>query len=231
MTTMTTMTGSPKQGLFSSLTLGRASRTPQPGETPTPTHPLLASSHSSLNLVADNTDAGPSQPITTRQSSWSAKTGAGEALSSLPYKPRQRYGGGLGSTGSVSSLPSSTPSNVPSNAMPTIKPATPTGMPAPPTTSTSFALPASASDALAAIEQSVFSSSSAAGASSATARLQLQSLKAAAQLIGLGNGSMGMSMIDAIFEKSQATRSKTTDRDDWSELLSVLMGGKVVSFP
>jgi hypothetical protein len=60
----------------------------------------------------------------------------------------------------------------------------------------------------------------------ATTRLQVQSLKAAAQRIGLGNGSMGMSMIDAIHEKGQVGRGKLGE-GDWGDVLRVLTGGKV----
>lgn len=58
----------------------------------------------------------------------------------------------------------------------------------------------------------------------ATSRLQLQSLKAAAQRIGLGNGSQGMAMIDAIFDKGARVR---TEAGDWADLLKVLTSGKV----
>jgi len=64
------------------------------------------------------------------------------------------------------------------------------------------------------------------GSSSATSRLQLQSLKAAAQKLGLGNGSMGMSMIDTIYEKGQAGRGKA-DSSEWAEVLKLIAGGKV----
>lgn len=56
----------------------------------------------------------------------------------------------------------------------------------------------------------------------ATARLQLQSLKAAAQRLGLGNGSQGMAMIDAVFDKGARGAG-----GDWAELLRVLGCGKV----
>jgi hypothetical protein len=59
-------------------------------------------------------------------------------------------------------------------------------------------------------------------------KLQLQSLKAGAQKIGLGNGSMGMSILDTIFEKSQAGRAKA-DGTDWAEVLKLLSCGKVSS--
>ena len=38
---------------------------------------------------------------------------------------------------------------------------------------------------------------------------------------------MGMSMIDAIFEKGQETKGKGVDTGDWSEVLKVLSAGKV----
>ena len=68
-------------------------------------------------------------------------------------------------------------------------------------------------------------SSSSPTTATATSRLQLQSLKAAAQRIGLGNGSMGMSILDAIFEKSQAGRAK--DGNEWADVLKLLSSGKV----
>lgn len=113
-------------------------------------------------------------------------------------------------------------------------PITPTTVSAPPTTSTStsttFALPPSHSDPPIQANESAASttaSSPQAGSSSLTSRLQVQSLKAAAQGIGLGNGSMGMSMIDAIFDKGQLGRAKAGEGGDWGELLRTLMGGKV----
>lgn len=220
-------TDPPKQGLFSSLTLGRESRTPKPSAE-TLTHPLLGRSTSSLNLNDDNAEAGPSQPTNRRQTSWSTKTGPTEALNNLPYRPRQRHGGGVGSTGNASSVIAPSPNLLPATV--SISSSTPTSMPTPPTTFTStsatFALPLSASDSLAIPEAATTNLSASPGSTSATSRLQLQSLKAAAQRIGLGNGSMGMSMIDAIFDKSQVSRVNGNG-GEWGDLLKVLMFGKV----
>ena len=36
-----------------------------------------------------------------------------------------------------------------------------------------------------------------------------------------------MSMIDAIFDKSQVSRGKAGDGGDWGDVLRVLVGGKV----
>ena len=215
-----------KQGLFSSLSLGRASRSPKP-PSETLTHPLLGASSSSLNLAADNAEAGPSSPVNGRHSSWSPKIAASEALSKLPYKARQRHAGGAGSTSSSNSFMVPAPSSTTMTA-PTVSPTT-TGFPLPPTTSrstsTSFALPPSMSDASTPPPLGMPSHPN--GSSSATTRLQLQSLKAAAQRIGLANGTMGMSMIDAIFEKSQGSKTQVGDGAEWTDVLRVLTGGKV----
>lgn len=61
-------------------------------------------------------------------------------------------------------------------------------------------------------------------ADTAAGKLQLQSLKAAAQRIGLTNGSMGMGMIEAIYDKGTRAR----DAGDWAELLKVLTSSKAV---
>ncbi|BEI81409.1 hypothetical protein CcaverHIS002_0205690 [Cutaneotrichosporon cavernicola] len=58
----------------------------------------------------------------------------------------------------------------------------------------------------------------------AAGRLQLQSLKAAAQRIGLSNGSMGMGMVDSIFEKGSRARAD----GDWADLLKALTTGKAI---
>jgi hypothetical protein len=66
------------------------------------------------------------------------------------------------------------------------------------------------------------------GSSGLTSRLQLQSLKAAAQTLGLANGSMGMSMVDGVFEKGQTGRKVAEGGGgDWGDLLRVLMCGQV----
>nr|XP_018259602.1 uncharacterized protein I303_07670 [Kwoniella dejecticola CBS 10117]OBR81760.1 hypothetical protein I303_07670 [Kwoniella dejecticola CBS 10117] len=232
------MSDQPKPSLFSSLSLGRASRSRPSNETLT--HPLLGASTSSLNLPsAESASSDSSAPHLTHRSSgsWSSKGGPAE-LTNLPYKPRQRHGGGIGSTGSATSIfgPSGTasPTLQPSNPVVSTSPVTPTTIvSAPPTTSTStsttFALPPSTSETSVQIDSSASSAApNLAGSSSLTSRLQIQSLKAAAQRIGLGNGSMGMSMIDAIFDKGQLGRAKAGEGGDWGELLRILMGGKAV---
>ncbi|TXT11100.1 hypothetical protein VHUM_01851 [Vanrija humicola] len=87
----------------------------------------------------------------------------------------------------------------------------PPASPAPATTLTTFAMPST--------------SESEAASSAATSRLQHTSLKAAAQNIGLGNGTMGMGMIDAIFEKGARARAEGSD---WADLLKVLTSGKAI---
>lgn len=228
-----------KPGLFSSISIGRASKNKHTGEALA--HPLLAATSSSTSLPTSDS----SQPDTTSQppplrhkssGSWSKNTG--DAVN-LPYKPRQRHGGGMGSISSAGSIFGSagapspnlqlTPTGGSSGA-----PIAPAPVLAPPTTSTStsttFALPPSHSDPPVQAKESAASttaSSPHASSSSLTSRLQVQSLKAAAQGIGLGNGSMGMSMIDAIFDKGQLGRAKAGEGGDWGELLRTLMGGKV----
>lgn len=67
-----------------------------------------------------------------------------------------------------------------------------------------------------------------------TARLQLQSLKAAGQRIGLTNASMGMQMLDTLFEKSQVYRTKLPDSraessgvgGDWADIIKTLTKGQ-----
>lgn len=61
----------------------------------------------------------------------------------------------------------------------------------------------------------------------AAGRLQLQNLKAAAQRIGLNNGSMGMDMVDSVFEKGARPRAD----GDWADLLKALTTGKASSSP
>ena len=226
------------KGLFSSLTLGRASKSSKPAETLT--HPLLGASTSSLNLTEPNTDSGPSHPSLNthgRQSSASrVVSGTGDTFN-VPYKPRQRVHG-HGSTNSISSVqsltsptihPTSTSTSILTPPVVSTSPVTPTGISAPPITATStsntFALPPSATDTTL-VDNGTLSTNAIGSSSSATSRLQLQSLKAAAQKMGLGNGTMGMSMIDTIFEKSQAGRGKA-DNGEWAELLKLISGGKV----
>ncbi|WWC92284.1 uncharacterized protein L201_007238 [Kwoniella dendrophila CBS 6074] len=238
------MSDQPKSSLFSSLSLGRASRSPKPPVSPneTLTHPLLGASTSSLNLpTADLATTDGSAPSLTHKTSgsWSSKSGQSE-LPNLPYKPRQRHGGGIGSAGSANSIfgaaNTSSPTLQPSTSSISTSPVTPTTLvSAPPTTSTStsttFALPPSTSETPAQLDHLTASiTSSNPGSSSLTSRLQIQSLKAAAQRIGLGNGSMGMSMIDAIFDKGQLGRAKAGEGGDWGDLLRILMGGKAVLF-
>ncbi|WVQ95627.1 hypothetical protein IAU59_002725 [Kwoniella sp. CBS 9459] len=272
----------PKQGLFSSLTMGRASRSSKPPvntntntSNETLTHPLLAASTSSLNIptIDTTTASSPSDHATNAQSgaspghkptgstsSRNGTTSTGPAeLANLPYRPRQRHGGGIGSAGSAASIfgaPSSaiattstaSPTLAPTSSSVSTSPVTPTIIASgPPTTSTStsatFALPPSTAESSVQADYppqsiTVNASTSALGiaqayaqtstSASLTSRLQLQSLKAAAQKIGLGNGSMGMSMIDAIFEKGQQGRAKAGEGGEWGDLLRILMGGKAI---
>ncbi|EIW69899.1 hypothetical protein TREMEDRAFT_73653 [Tremella mesenterica DSM 1558] len=210
----------PKQSIFSTLSL-RARKAPSE----TLTHPLLAASSSQLNLTvpADTSEAGPSHhhlppPSHSRESSF--HKGVGQ-VGGLPYKPRQKHAGHP-STGSYDSVfgINTSPSTGPS--IPTVSvPMSPSSVAAAPTTSTStsttFALPPSAAEDLTA---------STGSSGTATTRLQLQSLKAAAQRIGLGNGSMGIAMIDTIFEKGGTGRQKAGEGGDWGDVLRILNDGK-----
>ncbi|RXK41692.1 hypothetical protein M231_00927 [Tremella mesenterica] len=210
----------PKQSIFSTLSL-RARKAPSE----TLTHPLLAASSSQLNLTvpADTSEAGPSHhhlppPSHSRESSF--HKGVGQ-VGGLPYKPRQKHAGHP-STGSYDSVfgINTSPSTGPS--IPAVSvPMSPSSVAAAPTTSTStsttFALPPSAAEDLTA---------STGSSGTATTRLQLQSLKAAAQRIGLGNGSMGMAMIDTIFEKGGTGRQKAGEGGDWGDVLRILNDGK-----
>lgn len=157
-------------------------------------HPLLGASTSSLASEPDDM---------LGLSSGTAGTSPA-ASGALPYKPRQRA-----TAGGARTVTDPTPTAT----SPSLS-ATGTGIAAAPTTSlatsTTFALtPTAETGALDA---------------TATSRLQLQSLKAVAQRIGLGNASMGIGMIDSIFDKGARAR---TEGGDWGELLKVLTTGKV----
>ncbi|ORX41021.1 hypothetical protein BD324DRAFT_654638 [Kockovaella imperatae] len=230
---------SPKHGLLSTLTLGRSSRSSKP-VSETLTHPLLGASTSSLNLVSDGVAEPSGSTSHTRQSS-GGRSGQVD-VTSLPYKPRHKPGQGPSATGvgadqsgsiptslSATGGPSTSP-NVSTLTVPT-SPVTPTSVSARPTTSTftstTFALPPSAVDS----NDSQDLVASIGSSSTATSRLQLQSLKAAVQRIGLGNGSMGMSMIDTIFERSlggASTKGKSVDNGEWAEIVKILMTGKAI---
>jgi hypothetical protein len=54
-------------------------------------------------------------------------------------------------------------------------------------------------------------------------------MKASAQKLGLGNGSLGMGMVDTVFDKVVVGRR--TAEGEWGELLKVLSGGKVRIIP
>ena len=147
----------PKQSLFSSLTLGRISRSSK-ASSETLTHPLLGASTSSVNLGGDavNAEAGPSSLPGGGQAkpAGSRSVSAGGIATSLPYKPRTR--GLHGSTSSITNVIGSgninmgSPGLAPAAVTPA-SPVTPTGVAAPSTTSMStsatFALPASLMDA------------------------------------------------------------------------------------
>ena len=217
----------PKQGLFSSISIGRSPRlSKQSSETLT--HPLLGASTSSLNL-SDSATAGSSYDAGTQMSPSHARqvsgsrnaSGSGDVLN-VPYKPRQR--GAYGASGSISSITVVTGGGGFGQNVGVSPPVTPTGVSAAPTTSTStsatFSLPVSASDRATQIDTTSHLGTS----STATVRLQVQSLKAAAQRLGLSNGSIGMSMIDFVYDKGLAGKSKMSE--DWADVFKALTNGK-----
>lgn len=232
----TKMSEDKQKGLFSSLSLGRAARIPrQPSETLT--HPLLGASSSSTHLPAGGEASGdkatPSIAAHVRTDSYNKAE-----LHGLPYKPRQRHSArdSAGSMNSMLGASAAGPSSVSPNLAPIstgplgTSPTTPnTGIAAPPTistsTSTTFALPPSASDPQVATETQ--HATAGPSSSSATIRLQQQSMKATAQRIGLGNGTMGMAMIDSVFEKCQLGKGKMAEGGDWADVIKILTAGKV----
>lgn len=213
----------PKPGLFSGLSLRRPSASPAPrASLETIAHPLLGASTTSL------VDPHARDSDTESTSGRSPEAG-------LPYKPRQRVASaanssaasagvspsanppanaGNGGNGNGTTAPAPAGSRAPSgSAAPTGTRTTPESPgtqapPAPPTITTTTTFAPSPDDG---------------AGPGAAGRLQLQSLKAAAQRIGLNNGSMGMGMVDAIFEKGARARAD----GDWADLLKVLTSGKV----
>ncbi|WVO17428.1 hypothetical protein L204_105120 [Cryptococcus depauperatus] len=231
-----------KQGIFSSLSPRKTSKVTKPGGEMA--HPLLAASNSSLNLLtvehvlqAESTNPAPH---TSQKASGSWSKGGSDLMAGLPYKPRQRHGSGMGSVSSpnsfLGSMGVSPPELRPTQSTESLASfvATSNNVSAPimsTSTSATFALPSTHADATVQANESAVpstSKSSLSGPSVLTSRLQLQSLKATAQGINLGNGSMGMSMIDAIFEKGQLGRTKAGEGGDWGDVLRILMGGKTV---
>ena len=229
---------SEQKGLFSSLSLGRAARTSrQPSETLT--HPLLGASLSYTQLPAGGETTGDKASPSGPNAHVRTESYTKAEISGLPYKPRQRHSA-RDSAGSMNSMLGATPAG-PSSVSPNLAPITthagpgtsPTtpiaGVAAPPTistsTSTTFALPPSASDPQVAIETQ--HATAGPSSSSATTRLQQQSMKAAAQRIGLGNGTMGMAMIDSVFEKCQLGKGKMAEGGDWADVIKILTAGKV----
>ena len=226
-----------QKGLFSSLSLGRATRAPrQPSETLT--HPLLGASSSSTHLPAGGEASGDKASPSLAAAHVRSDSYNKAELYGLPYKPRQRHSA-RDSVGSVNSMlggASAGPSSVSPNLAPistgatgTSPTALNTGIAAPPTistsTSTTFALPASASHPQVATETQ--HATAGPSSSSATIRLQQQSMKAAAQRIGLGNGTMGMAIVDSVFEKCQLGKGKMAEGGDWADVIKILTAGKV----
>jgi hypothetical protein len=197
--------------MFNSLSLGR-NRNNGNNAAPTPTsrstsetlsaHPLLGSSSPSLesSLHASGPDDLSKSPGTT----------------TLPYKPRQRHGGGAGSHSNASSfMPSSITNPINSSqSAPTLNVLSANKTPQPSAVTT--ASPAFASSNPGPPGQA---------GGSVTSRLQLQSLKAAGQRMGLGNGSAGIQMLETLFDKGQVSRSGSGG--DWGEIIKVLTAGKV----
>ncbi|KAL7422907.1 hypothetical protein Q5752_002204 [Cryptotrichosporon argae] len=201
----------PPKSLLSSLSLGRASRRADPIP-----HPLLGASSTSLpdDGAGQPSEAASSPSVPALSASPSEPTSG-----ALPYKPRQRHERGGSSIGSLSSLAPAAPTAVAAPAPPS---------PTAPHPHLAPTLLSSATTAAATTTPAVPAMPSEDGASAATSKLQLQSLKAAAQRIGLGNGSMGMGMIDAIFEKGLLGRARIGEGGDWGEVLRVLISGKAI---
>jgi hypothetical protein len=195
--------------MFNHLSLGRnrnsnsnSNNNPSPRSTSETlsAHPLLGSSNST-SILTDPNVSSVNQDESNRTST-----------SNLPYKPRQRHGGGPGSQGSATGLMSTTINS--SQSAPTLNVVSASKTPQPSAVTT--ASPAFAS--------SNHGPSGHSG-NSVTSRLQLQSLKAAGQRMGLGNGSAGIQMLETLFEKGQVSRSGTGG--DWGEIIKVLTAGKV----
>ncbi len=168
-------------------------------------HPLLGSTPSAEAAEA---------------SSAAAEQAGSTTLSNLPYKPRQpRHGGGS----STSSIPPPLTLGGSSGTVPTLNVTSASS-------SASVQQSSVSANANAPSASTPTTATSTAGGASAagggvTARLQLQSLKAAGQRMGLRNGSVGMQMLDALFEKGQVSRSGSGG--DWGEVLKMVTAGKV----
>lgn len=208
---------SDRPGILSTLSLG-GRRVSGRSEQPV-THPLLGATASSSSITTSSDNLGEEMQDRTTSDSATGISGAAShtgtgVLPYTPYRPRQR--GGTHNQAPVPPSPPLAAASTTSSPAAAIVTATPTS-----------ALSASAStSASTAIMTAVPADPllDAAAAATATSRLQLQSLKAGAQRIGLGNGSMGMGMIDAIFDKGARGR---TDAGDWADLLKVLTSSKV----
>ena len=189
--------------MFNSLSLGRNRNNNSAARSANETlsaHPLLGSSGSGgavseLGVVTPGSgvgEDGSKGPVT------------------LPYKPRQRHGGGGGSQGGSVG----TPAVSSSQSAPALNVLSASKTPQPSAVTT--ASPAFASSNPSPTGQA---------GNSVTSRLQLQSLKAAGQRMGLGNGSAGIQMLETLFEKAQVSRSGSGG--DWGEIIKVLTAGKV----
>lgn len=230
--------------MFNSLNLGRSRNPPTVTTKPPPSealtaHPLLGSTSTTSNSNTTTESAGVTEDA--------------NKTPTLNYKPRQRHvsqnsygssgggGGGSGGGGGASgpgtfNTASQTPTIPTLNFIPA--PSTTTAQSQPSTsTSTSTTLPHTTTSSSSSIFNSSPSPSSA--RTSVTARLQLQSLKAAAQRMGLGNGSVGIQMLEGVFEKGMIPRHSVGNASasgsastgmgggEWGEVVRVLTSGKV----
>lgn len=140
-------------------------------------------------------------------------------LSNLPYKPRQPRHGGGSSTSSIPP-PLTLGSSSGSGTVPTLNVTS--------ATSSASVQQSTVSASAGGVDHATSSTragASASGGGSVTARLQLQSLKAAGQRMGLRGGSVGMQILEALFEKGQVSRSGSGG--DWGEVLKMITVGKV----
>lgn len=188
--------------MFNSLSLGRNRNSNSASRSTSETlsaHPLLGSSGN----VPAASELGAVTSATADDLSKSPVN--------LPYKPRQRHGGGGGSQGGSAGTPIAIASSQSAPALNVLS-ASKTPQPSAVTT----ASPAFASSNPSPTGQT---------GNSVTSRLQLQSLKAAGQRMGLGNGSAGIQMLETLFEKAQISRSGSGG--DWGEIIKVLTAGKV----
>lgn len=189
--------------MFNSLSLGRNRNNNSASKSPNE----ALSAHPLLGAVPGSGSVSELGVVNSGSADDASKTPGGPS-----HKPRQRHGGGGGGS-QGSSI--GTPFNVASSqSAPALNVLSASKTPQPSAVTT--ASPAFASSNPSPTGQA---------GNSVTSRLQLQSLKAAGQRMGLGNGSAGIQMLETLFEKAQVSRSGSGG--DWGEIIKVLTAGKV----